>query len=698
MTTIAEIREKFPQYSSISDADLLRGVHNRFYSDMPLRDFIGRIDGGQRIMMLDSSDRAGGMEGALARAEPLNAAATNDVERGGVPEGMVFNPTTGQYTSRELLANHTRMNDQTSKLQSGTAGFAQGATFGTSDEALGAINALVPGAGTMGERYEFGREAARAQLDAARAENPYLAYGGEITGALAAPGAALGAARNARMATKMVVGSGVGAGQGAAYGFGSGEGDLTGRLSNAGWGAGVGAVAGGLAPPIFKGLGQGVRAAWNAASSPFRSSANTGTASQAIASALAKSGQSQDDVAAALRSAADDGQSEFTIADALGKAGQRMLGSMTRTGNSAQDFVSRVLSARQDSQARRVGGFVSDALGNPDTAKATETALTAARDQAANAAYGAARNNASPVNLNNTISTIDDLIGRNPILGDTALSNSEIGRRLASIRDRMTKDGEQLIDFDAVLNLKQDLYQQMQSNPRVASQMRGVYDALDSALEAASPAYRSANDDFARASRVIETVDEGRRAASPRVRSSDTVENVSQMTGDQANAFRAGYADPILAKIENGAIGVNKVRPLRGDGTTETLEAIANDPALLARRLMREDTMFETARKALGGSDTAERVADDLSGSAMQAINNAASGNLGAALRNVGSGLFQSLSGKNTATRDEIARLLLSQDLDRALAPSASLESRRQLVEALLSGGTRKVAAVNATR
>lgn len=44
MATIAEIRQKFPMYSDISDGELVRGVHGKFYSDIPYAEFLKNID------------------------------------------------------------------------------------------------------------------------------------------------------------------------------------------------------------------------------------------------------------------------------------------------------------------------------------------------------------------------------------------------------------------------------------------------------------------------------------------------------------------------------------------------------------------------------------------------------------------------------------------------------------------------------
>jgi len=44
MTPISQIREQFPQYSDIPDGDLVRGLHRKFYADIPYNDFLKNID------------------------------------------------------------------------------------------------------------------------------------------------------------------------------------------------------------------------------------------------------------------------------------------------------------------------------------------------------------------------------------------------------------------------------------------------------------------------------------------------------------------------------------------------------------------------------------------------------------------------------------------------------------------------------
>src|SRR5437763_1697008 len=43
MPTIAEVRNQFPQYDDLSDADLATALHAKFYSDMPAAEFSDKI-------------------------------------------------------------------------------------------------------------------------------------------------------------------------------------------------------------------------------------------------------------------------------------------------------------------------------------------------------------------------------------------------------------------------------------------------------------------------------------------------------------------------------------------------------------------------------------------------------------------------------------------------------------------------------
>lgn len=267
----------------------------------------------------------------------------------------------------------------------------------------------------------------------------------------------------------------------------------------------------------------------------------------------------------------------------------------------------------------------------------------------------------------------------------------------------MQAGGEQLIDFSEVLNIKQDVGRQMErlrrASESIPPELAQVYNALDSALETSSAGYRAANDGFREASRVIDAVDAGTQAARPRNRADDVLGQFQGMTPEQQAAFRVGYADPVLARVENAPLGTNRVRTLRADGFSDVMGGIADDPALLARRLDREGRMFSTSQGVLGGSATAERLADDalLSSDSMGILGNILAGNYATAASQAGIKSGNALMGRNTATREEVARILLSRDpraaLERAIAAQNTAAGKAAIVDAVIRSLPRPVEA-----
>jgi hypothetical protein len=450
-------------------------------------------------------------------------------------------------------------------------------------------------------------------------QHPVADMAGKVTGII---GGAAGLARAGLSPTANAItrGAGLGrvaatsAGEGAVLGgvsgFGSGEG-VEGRLTGAGTGAVIGGGVGAAAPLVVAGASKllsPVVAPVAARLFPNR------YAEQAIGEGVRRSGMSADDIAQSLERAGADGQNMFNVADAMGLSGRRMLSTVTKTPNDARQAVVDALVARQTGQGDRLSNFLAEGFGAPDTAAQRAASLTGERTAAANANYGAARQGANPVNLNNAVGEIDTLLGRDPILGETALSAGPLGPRLRALRDQLARGGEQLVDFDKVLNIKSDLFQQMQRNPQVANDMRGVYSQLDAALENASDGYRAANDTFRTQSKAIDAVDAGRSAASGRVRADDSVPAFTKMSPEEQAAFRAGYVDPLISRVESTSMAplTNKARPLMTPKTGAEFPAFA-EPGRgeqLGTRIAREQRMFETSSAALGGSSTSENLAD----------------------------------------------------------------------------------------
>src|SRR3990167_6280115 len=56
---IAEIRAQFPQYADVPERELVRGLHAKFYADMPYKEFLGKIDFRSTI---DPTEDMGGIQ------------------------------------------------------------------------------------------------------------------------------------------------------------------------------------------------------------------------------------------------------------------------------------------------------------------------------------------------------------------------------------------------------------------------------------------------------------------------------------------------------------------------------------------------------------------------------------------------------------------------------------------------------------
>ena len=116
---------------------------------------------------------------------------------------------------------------------------------------------------------------------------------------------------------------------------------------------------------------------------------------------------------------------------------------------------------------------------------------------------------------------------------------------------------------------------------------------------------------------------------------------------------------------------------------------LTNDPDLLARRVGRENTMAETRARALGGSPTADNLADIADTTAFDAstIANIATGRWGTAAGQIGGALGDVFTGMTPQTRSLIVKALMSSDpniLRGALRQQNISDGQRAIIEALM--------------
>jgi hypothetical protein len=128
MPTMAEVRQKYPQYSDMSDADLAGALHKKYYSDMPFEEFsqkigmgaeehaaastvFGRMKASNELVAHATTGLAGGLAGGLGYLGTLvgtlgNTGAAQAVQQG-IQEKLTYQPRTplGQtYANRYASA------------------------------------------------------------------------------------------------------------------------------------------------------------------------------------------------------------------------------------------------------------------------------------------------------------------------------------------------------------------------------------------------------------------------------------------------------------------------------------------------------------------------------------------------------------------------------------------------------------------
>ncbi|MEP5761151.1 MAG: hypothetical protein ABJ327_17915 [Litoreibacter sp.] len=619
-----------------------------------------------------------------------------------LPEGMFLNPNNGQMTSRELLKNSMNMDGGApSNGESIGMGAAHGAVLGLGDEIAG-LGARLGGASDGGN---FVRELMRANMERQGDENPIAYTGGQVAGSVVTGGAVGAPLLTGKAGLKLAAtASGVGAVEGGVIGFNEGEDGFAGRAANAGPSALVGGVGGAVAPGIANLGGKAARAVSNPILGVF--DAMTGRASgkrasRAISRGIERSGETFETLQRKMSQAASEGQGNFTLADAMGNPGQRMLTGVARQPGDYRKEIVDFLDQRQIDQGDRLGGFIARNLDATDTATGRIAQMTAQRGADANVNYDAARGSAAAVDVRGALGVIDQRIGG---MQGSGVSGDGIDTKLAGYRGRLASDGAgfgddvtgvELSDFDRVLGVKQAVQDDIGAATRAgrnneARELGKLVSELDNALEGSSQGYRAASDTFRTQSREIYAVETGKGFTRSGSRAGDNVATFQGMTPNEQDAARVGYADPILAKIENAAEGANKARPLTSTKSQEELGAMANNPQLLQRQIGRENTMFETRAQAIGGSRTADNLADmdDVNGSNVGIFTNLMSGRYGAAAVNAGQRAGSMATGQNEATRALLARALMSKDGPKALAgpirQSQKDVSQRRMVEALM--------------
>ena len=622
-----------------------------------------------------------------------------------------------------VSVNPQEVEELEARIPVAARGFADVASFGLADELASRIRSISPNV-----TYDEALEQARAQIEADIANYPGARMAGQVAGGLTA-GLALGGPlddmiraftglRGSSAAQRVGRGAIAGGLEGAAYGLGSGEGAAD-RLAGAAQEGLLGATVGGIVPattqlanmavlrPIGGALGIG----------------NERRAANALLRTVEDAGAGADEIQDYLNRAAAEGQPQFTVADALALPGRRTLAGTTMQPGAARALAEGVLDPRQTSQTGRLAEFVEEALDARNTTAQAEAAARVERGAAADVNYGAARASAQPVDVRSVIGLIDERIGP---MRDTTIEGESVDAILDRYRRRMagTLNVEgadlpaQLSDLSRLGRLYSEMRDTIEAARRAgrnyeASQISDVRNALGEALENASPAWREANARFAAASRIVEAPTAGQAANVRTTRAADVADRFAdierqinairgltdaqreQFIEEARQGFRIGYANRDLAGLEGASDYRNMARQMfMSDRQRANYDLLATDPELFERRVGREDVMSQTRNAAMLGSRTAENLADQemVEGADISLFQSLLSPNPLAAVPQIAGRVLQAARGGNEATREMIARALLSNDtqaLSRLLQTAQRGAGQSRMLEAGIRGGVR---------
>lgn len=166
MTTVAELRAKFPQYEGVSDGDFLMGIHRKYYQNRHPREFLSAIEGAANAHVT--------IQNPVLKEywrERVSAPMSEETERG----------------TRERLSGSASGDVNTGGRVGQVARSAlQGMTFGYGDEIIAAGTSALSG---NSYNYELQRE--RDRLQAGEEQHPVQSFISEVGGSLLAPGAAV---------------------------------------------------------------------------------------------------------------------------------------------------------------------------------------------------------------------------------------------------------------------------------------------------------------------------------------------------------------------------------------------------------------------------------------------------------------------------------------------------------------------------
>ena len=455
---------------------------------------------------------------------------------------------------------------------------------------------------------------------------------------------------------------------------------------NAAMGGIIGGTVGAVVPPLAAGVGKAVRGTAQALQLTRLRNADQ-VATEQIAETARNAGVSPQEIVRQVTNANAAGQ-PYTIADALGHEGRRKLAGLAKTPGAQRERIIETLTARDLNMPIRTGSQVGRALGAPTTAEAASEALTQRAAREASPLYRAAEE--VPTWSPRLQEFIDDPIARAGLRHGVELQRlRSVGSdRPFNPRDAMITDfnaaGDPIItgvpNMQTLHTLKVGLDRMIESNINPATgrlnargnAIAGFQRRMLDEIDRRNPTYAEARRTYAGPMQQAAAVRVGEEMPS-RGLAEDTLRTFSRLSPNQQEAARIGYATAVREPLERTGNypGILRDKSIKG---TQELEALSTyqgprrpgEPDPLRQFLTREQEMAKTSKAAVGGSATAENLADMAAGpgaeNVMGLLSSAARGQPMSALQNVWNIAKSYGRGESEAQRVRIAQALLARE------------------------------------
>ena len=549
------------------------------------------------------------------------------------------------YSDEELLSMLKQLDAKDKNKDDGSIidPLLQGATLGFADE-LGGFGSQIGKFLATGKwdssQYERGRDKERSDYEAFSERNPKTALAAEVLGGLATGGASGGLSKAAGMKMLPLMGervaqlastspklaralsaAGVAGIEGGAAGFGgSKENTMSGILEDTAKGVALGGALGGT----FDALGQGFSNFSGRAISPEE-----------------KAFQMVDDITGGIQGATNRPRTESFADMAMGVKPSAMLADTSpeaarglrgiRTHNpAAQEIIDKRLNDRyipdmmsnEGGQYERIRASV-DQVGGDTSRSLEDIARQRAEDAKVN--YRAA-NESTPTVPSEFVA---DFLGNKQFknayeqaktINENAITLGETNYRLPDIDELIDPDtGDILIDslpLESVDFIKRGIDSYLGSNAEgltkvVRSQVRAMKNKMLANVDALSDEYKKARESFADTSSLISAGEEGQNFL--KLGTNELKETLHGMTPAEVDVFRSQALDVVSQALGKPSDNADLVKRLAGSPQARSnLKLLLGDERYnqLATNLIREAKQVDTRQLIMGGSNTADKLAD----------------------------------------------------------------------------------------